>query len=61
MTLIVPLLSASLGPYPLPGDPGNETTLGHILDVKGVLTNRTIAEVMDIRKAPFCYEYVEPY
>jgi hypothetical protein len=47
-------------PSELPGDPGNETTLNHVLDVKGVIPNRTIAEMMDIRKMPLCYEYIEP-
>jgi len=54
-------LTASPNPSPIPGDPGNETTMNHVLDIFGVLPNRTIAEVMDPRESPFCYEYVEPY
>ncbi|CAI4212657.1 unnamed protein product [Parascedosporium putredinis] len=37
------------------GDPGNETTLTHLLEMYGVVEDRTIAEVMDI--AELCYEY----
>ncbi|KAF2270326.1 Di-copper centre-containing protein [Lojkania enalia] len=40
------------------GDPGNETTLGHVLTMYGVVPNRTIAEVMDIRCGLLCYEYI---
>lgn len=40
------------------GDPGNVTTLGHILNMAGVIPNRTIVEVMDIRNQLLCYEYV---
>jgi len=47
-------------PYPVPGDPGNVTTLNHVLDLKNVIPNRIIAEVMDIRAKPLCYTYVEP-
>lgn len=40
------------------GDPGNVTTLGHILNMGGIIPNRTILEVMDIRNRFLCYEYV---
>lgn len=40
------------------GDPGNVTTLHHILNMGGVIPNRTIAEVMDIRNQLLCYDYV---
>ena len=47
-------------PSPYPGDPGNVTTLNHVLEMYNVIPSRTIAEVMDIRKWPLCFEYVEP-
>ncbi|RVX76018.1 hypothetical protein B0A52_00375 [Exophiala mesophila] len=40
------------------GDPGNVTTLRHILNMGGIVPNRTILEVMDIRNQFLCYEYV---
>lgn len=41
------------------GDPGNVTTLGHVLTVDGALPDITIREVMDIRGGDLlCYEYV---
>ncbi|KAI6347939.1 hypothetical protein MCOR25_010865 [Pyricularia grisea] len=43
-----------------PGDPGNETTLGHIIQTFGKLPNVTIADVLDIQGNYLCYEYVEP-
>ncbi|KAK1749924.1 tyrosinase [Echria macrotheca] len=44
---------------PLPhGDPGNTTTLTHILDMMGVIPSATIADVMDIGGPLLCYEYV---
>lgn len=43
------------------GDPGLETTLGHVLNMYGNGPNRTIADVMDIWNGVLCYEYVEPY
>lgn len=42
------------------GDPGNVTTLDHVLNMFGVIPNTTIREVMDTRKGMLCYEYVEP-
>lgn len=42
------------------GDPGNVTTLQHVLNMYGNGPNRTIADVMDIRGDILCYEYVEP-
>jgi hypothetical protein len=41
------------------GDVGNETTLSHIINMYGVVPDKTIAEVMDIRGV-LCYEYVDP-
>jgi len=41
------------------GDPGRETTLGHILDMYGNVPNRTIGEVLNPAKGFLCYEYVE--
>ena len=38
------------------GDPGNTTTLGHLLYLYGMTENRTVAEVMDTRGV-LCYEY----
>jgi len=43
-----------------PGDPARITTLGHVLDMKGIVANATIADVMDIRGGYLCYEYIEP-
>jgi len=44
---------------PLPqGDPGNTTTLNHILDMLGVIPSATIRDVMDIGGPLLCYEYV---
>jgi len=44
---------------PLPqGDPGNTTTLSHVLDMLGVIPSATIADVMDIGGPLLCYEYV---
>lgn len=44
---------------PLPqGDPGNVTTLNHILAMFGVVPDATIGDVMDIGSPLLCYEYV---
>jgi len=44
---------------PLPqGDPGNTTTLSHVLDMLGVIPSATIRDVMDIGGDLLCYEYV---
>ncbi|KAF2187156.1 Di-copper centre-containing protein, partial [Zopfia rhizophila CBS 207.26] len=40
------------------GDPGNVTTLGHVLTVYGAVPNVTIKDVMDIQDVLLCYEYV---
>ena len=40
------------------GDPGNMTTLGHVLSMKGIVPNVTVGEVMDIGGPFLCYEYV---
>lgn len=42
------------------GDPGNVTTLNHVLDMMGIIPNVTIEAVMDIGNPLMCYEYVEP-
>ncbi|KAH8844659.1 hypothetical protein MCOR27_009202 [Pyricularia oryzae] len=47
-------------PTGAPGDPGTETTLGHILNMYGNLPNKTISDVLDIQGDYLCYEYVEP-
>ena len=39
------------------GDPSNVTTLNHILNMGGVVPNRTVSEVMDIRNQLLCYQY----
>lgn len=39
------------------GDPGNITTLNHVLNLYGNGPNRTISEVMDIWNGELCYEY----
>jgi tyrosinase len=44
---------------PLPeGDPGNVTTLSHVLNMLGVIPSATIRDVMDIGGPLLCYEYV---
>ncbi|OAG01602.1 Di-copper centre-containing protein [Paraphaeosphaeria sporulosa] len=40
------------------GDPGDVTTLGHVLTSFGMLPNATIADVMDTQGGLLCYEYV---
>lgn len=40
------------------GDPGNVTTLAHVLTVYGAVPNVTIADVMDIQGGTLCYDYV---
>ena len=40
------------------GDPGNTTTLNHVLDMMGIIPNATIGDVMDIAGGLLCYEYV---
>ncbi|KAK0752696.1 hypothetical protein B0T18DRAFT_450835 [Schizothecium vesticola] len=40
------------------GDPANTTTLSHSLNMFGVIPNATIADVMDIRGALLCFEYI---
>ncbi|VUC32084.1 unnamed protein product [Clonostachys rosea] len=41
-----------------PGDPGNITTLSHVLSSLGVVPDVTILDVMDIGSDYLCYEYV---
>ncbi|ORY12449.1 hypothetical protein BCR34DRAFT_651193 [Clohesyomyces aquaticus] len=45
-------------PEPMPGDPGNVTTLGHVLTVQGIIPDATIGDVMDIQGGLLCYEYL---
>jgi tyrosinase len=46
-------------PFQVPaGDPGNVTTLTHILNMIGLIPNATIADIMDIGGPLLCYEYV---
>jgi hypothetical protein len=52
-------LTLSRAPTGAPGDPANITTLGHVLDMKGIVPNATIADVMDIGGGYLCYEYIE--
>ncbi|KAK3344535.1 hypothetical protein B0T25DRAFT_616283 [Lasiosphaeria hispida] len=40
------------------GDPGNATTLAHVLNMFGVVPNAIIRDVMDIAGPLLCYEYV---
>ena len=40
------------------GDPGDITTLGHVLTTYGMVPNATIADVMDTQGGFLCYEYV---
>ena len=40
------------------GDPGDETTLNHIISMYGVVENMKIADVMDIKGDALCYEYI---
>jgi tyrosinase len=42
------------------GDPGTTTTLGHVLNIYGLLQNKTIGDVMDIQGSFLCYTYAEP-
>jgi tyrosinase len=41
------------------GDPGNVTTLNHVLSSLGLWPNTRVHDVMDIRGPYLCYEYVE--
>lgn len=40
------------------GDPGNVTTMDHVLWVAGILPNVTVGDVMDLRGDVICAEYV---
>jgi len=39
------------------GDPGNETTLNHVLSTYGVIPNTRIREVMNTQGGYLCYVY----
>ena len=40
------------------GDPGNMTTLGHVLMSAEILPNATVVDVMDVSGGYLCYEYI---
>lgn len=40
------------------GDPGNVTTLDHVLWGLELIPNATVSDVMDIRGEYLCFEYV---
>lgn len=40
------------------GDPGDTTTLKHVLWMGGVIANATVADVMDIQGKLLCFDYV---
>ncbi|KLU92502.1 hypothetical protein MAPG_11447 [Magnaporthiopsis poae ATCC 64411] len=40
------------------GDPGNVTTLSHIMTSLGVIPDATVADVMDTQGGYLCYEYI---
>ncbi|OLN87075.1 Tyrosinase 9 [Colletotrichum chlorophyti] len=40
------------------GNPGNVTTLNHVLWMGGIMPNKTIADVMDLRGEVNCAEYI---
>ncbi|TLS26409.1 hypothetical protein PpBr36_05572 [Pyricularia pennisetigena] len=42
------------------GDTGTETTLGHVINMFGIMPNKTIADVLDIQGSLLCYQYIEP-
>ena len=42
----------------VPGDPGEETTLGHVLTTYGMVDDITVGDVMDTTGGYLCYEYV---
>ena len=53
------LLPAPDAPPQIPeGDPGNTTTLHHVLNMMGIIPNATVGDVMDIQGGLLCYEYV---
>ena len=39
------------------GDPGNDTTLNHVLSSLGIAEEVAVGDVMDIRDDYLCYEY----
>ncbi|TDZ30557.1 Tyrosinase-like protein orsC [Colletotrichum spinosum] len=41
------------------GDPGNDTTLSHVLWMGGIMPNLTIADVMDLKGEVICAEYID--
>ncbi|KAF2109396.1 hypothetical protein BDV96DRAFT_651835 [Lophiotrema nucula] len=44
-------------PVNIAGDPGNVTTLGHVLTVHGSIPDATISDVMNIQGSLLCYKY----
>jgi tyrosinase len=54
------MLTSNRKPTGADGDPGLETTLGHVLNMYGNVPNRTIAEVMDPVRGFLSYKYIEP-
>jgi tyrosinase len=42
---------------PVTGDPANETTMNHVLNMFGVVPSATIQDVLDIAGKLLCYEY----
>lgn len=47
-----------LPPWDNPGDPGNTTTLGHVMHMFNLVPDTTVRDVMDIGNDKLCYEYV---
>ncbi|PGH31737.1 hypothetical protein GX50_05460 [[Emmonsia] crescens] len=47
-------------PGAMPGDPGNITTLNHVIFMFGNMENKIIADVMNIQGDFLCYAYVDP-
>jgi len=39
------------------GDPGNTTTLSHLIQMYGIVPNQTVGDVMNTQGTLLCYEY----
>lgn len=52
------LLTPTAAQYDYFGDNGTVTTLMHNMDLVGMMPNRTVSEVMDVRGSLLCYKYV---